>query len=121
MGPELEHHYHDGYVSAARVGPRQEIALRVILDSIWNGNVQRTVEIRFGGIENYESVAEYCELLAEKCQEDDEGIGPRIDALHYHPTERSHTGDLRIVLDVDGVGQINVVCRSVRESVCPNE
>ncbi len=49
------------------------------LDSVWNDNKELIVEIRFGGIDNYNDVAEYCDILAKECKEDG-GVGARIDA-----------------------------------------
>ena len=114
MHPELGHHYHDGWISGVTIGPRREITLRVILDSVWNDGVPRTVAIRFGGIENHGPVAEYCELLAQDCAEGG-GEGSRIDRLHYDSDRPSNPNSHWLVLEVEGFGTTKIHCRSVTE------
>lgn len=114
MKPDLKYNYHDGWLSGVSIGPRREVKLHIILDSVWNNN-KSVVEIRFAGINNHDEVAEYCEILAKECKEDG-GVGVRIDALHYDADKQSNPNNHWLHLEADGWGSIDIHCRNVTET-----
>ena len=115
MKSDLKYNYHDGWLAGSTIGPRREVTLRIMLDSVWNDDKELAVDIRFGGIENYDVVAEYCEILAKECKEDG-GVGSRIDALDYNSEKLSTQNSHWLNLQADGWGLIDIHCRSVKET-----
>lgn len=118
MKPELRYCYHDGCITGVTIGPRREVNLQVSLDSVWNGRVERTVNIRFGGVNDLARVVQYCELLAQLCN----AIrGVRIDDLKYDLAKHSSPNSHWMVLDAEGCGTAQIHCHSVQESEVDSE
>lgn len=51
--------YHDGHLVSYELGPRREITLIIFLDSNWNKNIKKNVELRFGAINNFNEVTSF--------------------------------------------------------------
>jgi hypothetical protein len=119
MKTELKYNYHDGWLSGVSIGPRKEVTLRIILDSVWNNDKDLTAEVRFGAIYNYDDVAEYCDILAKECEEDG-GVGARIDALHYKEEKKSNSNNHWIYFKTEGWGSIEIHCRNIKETGIEN-
>ena len=60
----LKHNYHDGQLRSFSVGPRNELALDVHLDPVWNPGGPPTARIRFGAIENLDEVKKFFDRVA---------------------------------------------------------
>ena len=54
----LRNHYHDAGLAGYTIGPRREVTLKIQLDSVWNPN-GGPVNVRFGGIGNFEEVKRF--------------------------------------------------------------
>lgn len=55
----LSKNYHDANLINYKLGPRNEITLIIVLDPIWNNNIKKEINIRFGAIENMEEVRQF--------------------------------------------------------------
>ena len=110
----LECNYHDGWIRAVSLGPRQEVNLSVCLDTVWNPDHEQ-VELRLGGIFNFDSAAKYFRGVAAETSEVDGG--PTIYALHYDEKKTSKEGDVYVFLDICVAGHFRVHCKNVTEKI----
>ena len=105
--PELKHKYHDASLVAFSIGPRNELQLEVALDPVWNASPSAV--LRFGAIANLSEVAAYLGRIPAR-------VAPgaylaRIETLEYNAAKPPHT-----VLQLEGVGVLEIECSKVSES-----
>lgn len=116
--PELPHNFHEGRIDSARVGPRRELTLTLtgyfpIAGSQWRRYQIETWQVRFGGIENLETVRTFCAPAI---------LGQRIGNLHYADDEASHAHRLVFVLSMyDEDAVLRIHCRNLTASQVATE
>lgn len=54
----FQYNYHDGLLMGFTLGPRRELILDVLLDSVWNKH-STSANVRFGAIENFDQVSSF--------------------------------------------------------------
>ena len=59
----LSHEYHDGGLFDVRIGPRQEVALTIRLDPVWNNGDETEKTIQISAIANFAEVKAFFEGL----------------------------------------------------------
>lgn len=58
---KFKYEYHDSFLEDIEIGPRREIELHIYINPVWNNKVERTVDLKFSAIENFEKVKEFFE------------------------------------------------------------
>lgn len=102
----LQYHYHDSHLAKFRLGPRRELTLDIALDSVWNKGKQDAM-VRFGGIGNYDEVAEYFRALPAP---------PYDDAFIVEIVGIQYVGQgAHWVVDLAGHGHIKINSHNVTE------
>lgn len=99
---EFDYSLHDAWIESVTIGPRREVCLALGLGSarISDPRLPQAATLRFGAIENFDSVREFFS------QFDPEPI-ERIDGL----TVLQRVGSSCVVaLEIDPHGTVNVVC-----------
>ncbi len=99
---EFDYSLHDAWIEHVAVGPRREIRLALVLGSarITDPRLPEAAILRFGAIENFETVRKFFS------QFDPDPI-ERIDGL----TVLQHLGSsFTVAINIDPHGMINVVC-----------
>jgi hypothetical protein len=92
--PDIEYELHDSTIVAVSTGPRREVSVTIDLYPIFYANKPR-VQLRFGGIENFDAVQRY------------------IDKLHYDTEKESKSGDYWFFFQTDWCGPIRIHCSSM--------
>lgn len=59
----LTYEYHDSWLERFELGPRRELILQIRLDPVWNPRAPEDVRLRFGGIQNFDEVRTFFDLL----------------------------------------------------------
>ena len=93
MLPELTFSFHDAVIASGHVGPRREVVLRIDMYPILYPE-RPTVELRFGGIFNFDTTSRFFRSILE--ESDDDYCGCRIDLLQYD-TKKSSTEPMSVV------------------------
>lgn len=108
--PDLPHNFHEGRIDSARVGPRRELTLTLtgyfpIAGSQWRRYQIETWQVRFGGIENIETVRTFCSRAI---------LGRRIGSLRNAEDEVSRAHHLVFVLSMyDDDAVLRIHCRNL--------
>lgn len=103
----FQHNYHDGSLVSFTLGPRRELTLEVELDPIWNSQ-RLSARVRFGGIENYDAVADYFRALP--LQRSGELYITGIMGLEYSRQELNS-----VILDLDNYGHVIIRSKHITE------
>ncbi len=106
--PEIQYQLHDSLIYHAESGPRREVRLEIALYDIYYKD-HADIEIRFGGIFNYETCERFVRVLKQELL-DDRGCTWRIDAFHYDVKQPSHANNLFFYLKVDHLEGLQIHC-----------
>jgi len=107
---DIEYDLHDSGIYEATSGPRREINLLIDPYSILFPNVRR-IELRFGGISNFEE----CESLVKGLNSEflkRPGVRCRIES--FRQNEDSKPGKLKFELEIEYFGEFEVFCSSIQ-------
>lgn len=104
----FQHNYHDGSLVSFILGPRRELTLEVDLDPV--GNPQAlSAHVRFGGIENYNEVADFFRAIP-KPKAAGYCITGVIGLKYVNEVPNS------VVIDLDHFGHVVIRSKHVTES-----
>lgn len=108
--PDIEYELHDSTIVAVSTGPRREVSVTIDLYPVFYANKPR-VQLRFGGIENFDTVHRYVNKLRQ--ESNDDYIGCRIDAFHYDTKKESKSQDYWFFFQTDWCGPLRIHCSSM--------
>ena len=74
--------------------------------------------LRFGGIENFDTVKHYVDTIQEEA--DDDYIGCRIDSFHYDTKKESRAGNYWFFLETSGSGAVRIHCSNMSLTELPS-
>jgi len=103
----LIYNYHDSQLCSFSRGPRNELALEVHLDPVWNPGAPATARIRFGAIENMKEVKGFFERVAPPRSE-----GAFLAELAGIDCQQKTTW----TLDLSDYGSVRILAKHVDES-----
>lgn len=106
--PEVEYDLHDSSIVSVSSGPRREVSVAIDLYPIFYPDKQR-IQLRFGGIENFDTVRRYVDAIRQKA-DDRDYIGCRIDAFHYDTKRESKAGGYWFYFKTDWGGPVRIHC-----------
>ena len=105
----FRHNFHDGQLVRFTLGPRRELAMEIALDPVWNKESPHSASVRFGGIANFEEVAEFFRALPQPARPDAYIV--EVIGLQY-----LGTGPNWVVIDLVDHGHIDIHSNHVTES-----
>ncbi len=111
--PHLKYNLHDANLSSLEIGPRRELALRVVLTDL-DCSAHLAVRIRFAAISNFPAVQAYFKQITPLPFPD--AYLDRVDSFGYHEDEESCANKLVFRLDLDRHGPITIRCRNLTVS-----
>jgi hypothetical protein len=111
--PDLRYDYYAAFVREAVLGPRRELSLVIERNvGMPPGRVKAhepTVQIRFGGIANYDEVRSFFEHYPRR-----PGYAETLHHLKYDPAAHSRPGELFIRMEWDRSEEsITIQCRNL--------
>jgi len=115
--PPIPFELHDATIVAVSTGPRREVALTIDMYPIVYPNKPR-IQLRFGGIVNYEAVQQYMEKLQSE-RSDDDYLGCRIGGFQYDTKQESNAGDYWFFLETDWYGPLRIHCTNMSMTELP--
>jgi hypothetical protein len=98
--------FHDGQLTEFSVGPRREVTLHIALDPVWNQKEERTVLVRFGAIQNFESVSAFFEKV-QRPREPGRAIAEVVGLVHAGDRKDS------VIVDLSPYGSVEIKSRHV--------
>lgn len=108
MTQGFNHNFHDGLLMGFSLGPRRELTLEILLNPVWNTGAATAVEVRFGGIENFDEVASWFHSLPKPLRPDASLAG--IDSLKF-----AEKGRRQVFLELSGHAAIEIRSRNAVE------
>ena len=103
----FQHNFHDAQLVNFELGPRRELSLQIAVDPVWNERLDRSVTVRFGGIENYDEVAAYFRALPKPA---------RAGAYIAEIIGLKMAGETKVAIELADIGCVRVQARHVSES-----
>ena len=113
--PKVEYDLHDSTIVSVSSGPRREVSVTIDLYPIFYPDKQR-IQLRFGGIDNFNTVQLYIDKIRQEA-DDDDYIGCRIDAFHYDTKKESKSGDYWFFFQTDWCGPVRIHCSKMSMTV----